>query len=71
MTCERCDGKGIVLCQEVPHWAPESWDGSERRREPRDKGEARFKEVPAPFYTTCEACEGLGRILPGLISSPR
>jgi len=71
MICERCDGKGIVLSQDVEHWSPESWDGSERRREERDQRGAKFKEVPAPFYTTCEACDGSGRIFPGMLSNSR
>jgi hypothetical protein len=71
MICERCDGKGIVLCQDNPQWRPASWDGSERRKWPRKKDEAMFKEVPAPFYMTCDACSGLGRILPGLLSHSR
>jgi hypothetical protein len=71
MICERCDGKGIVLSQETPRWSPESWDGEERRKGPREESDAKFKEVPAPFYTTCEACGGLGQILPGLLSPNR
>jgi hypothetical protein len=70
MICERCQGKGIVPSQEQSVWRPEAWDGTERRQEPREAGpEASFREVAAPLFTTCEACQGLGRILPGLLSN--
>jgi hypothetical protein len=71
MICERCKGRGIVLSQESPQWMPDSWDGSERRRWPREESDAKFKEVPAPFYTTCEDCGGLGRQIPGMLSPSR
>jgi hypothetical protein len=71
MTCPRCNGKGILLCQDVEHWRPETWNGEERRQQAREYEAANFKEVPAPFYTSCEVCSGLGRVFPDLISSQR
>ena len=69
MICERCEGKGIVLSEHSAFWQPSPWDGAERRKEPREgESDASFNEVPAPFYSTCESCHGLGRILPGLLS---
>jgi hypothetical protein len=69
MICDRCEGKGIVLSEPASHWKPEAWDGQERRKETREEAGVPFEEVPAPFYSTCEKCQGLGRILPGLLSS--
>ena len=71
MICGRCNGKGIVLSQESAQLTPESWNGNERRSWPREESDAKFKEVPAPFYTTCESCDGLGKILPDLLSNSR
>lgn len=69
MQCTRCNGKGIVLSQESAAWKPQTWDGDERRRWPREESDAKFKEAPAPFYVTCDACDGLGRQFPGLLSN--
>jgi hypothetical protein len=67
MICETCQGKGIVLSR--ARWEPQPWDGSERRKDLRDEdGGEKFQEVPAPFYATCDTCDGLGRTIPGLLS---
>ena len=68
MNCPVCDGKGIVAVQEP--WQPIEWDGQERRGRLRTPA-PRFSEYAAPFFRTCEACEGLGKLRPGLLCSLR
>lgn len=71
MNCPTCDGKGITPVRE--RWQPQPWDGEERRSQERGRKEGlrRFREYEAPFYQTCGACDGSGRLQPGLISGPR
>lgn len=68
VTCEVCEGKGIVPSEKQSIWQPAPWDGNERRQDERGEKEKKFNEVAAPLYMTCEACQGLGRLLPGFIS---